>query len=138
MRRAVWLVLVLGILACSKGESELRSRVDQQCRTLEDNLVGLSGEYHKWLEAGGVGEPPLSMWVRPFSTRPVESTYLHRELKFCIHVRAMDEAADNRVSGIVDVAADRYASAQKPVDVSAEVDVMLTELKKLNALPLRD
>jgi hypothetical protein len=138
MRRAVWLVLVSSILACNKGDSELRGRVDRECRTLEDNLIGLSGEYHKWLDGGAVGEPPLSMWMYPAATHSVESTYLHRELKFCTHVRAMDEASDNRVSGIIDVAADGYSKAQKPADAAAEIDVMLNELKKLNALPLRD
>jgi hypothetical protein len=140
MRRVLWLLLVLsiGALACNKRESELRPRIEAQCRWLEEDLSGKARDYHKWIAAGHSDEPPPSLWIHPPAQRLIESTYLNRDLKFCTDERAMEKAAVDRVSSIFDAATDRYSSAQSPADVVAEVDVMLAELQKLNALPLRD
>ncbi|MEP6866562.1 MAG: hypothetical protein ABJE66_38455 [Deltaproteobacteria bacterium] len=140
MRGALCLSVVLsvGAFACNKRESELRHSIEAQCRWLEEDLSGKARDYHKWITAGHSDEPPASLWVHPPAQRLIESTYLNRQLKFCTDVRVMQKTEIDRVSGIFDVATDRYSSAQSPVDVVAEVDVMLAELKKLDALPLRD
>jgi hypothetical protein len=140
MRRVLWLSVMLSVvvIACNKRDSELRPAIEAPCRWLEEDLSGKAHDYHRWIAAGHSDDPPPSLWVHPLAQRLIEGTFLKRQLNFCTNVRTMDKAEVDRVAVIFDVATDRYSSAQSPSDVVAEVDVMLAELKKLNALPLRD